>query len=129
MASPGNSTQRARSLLMAVTAQSSCAALALCAALVACGKPDSHQPAATTQTDRLCAAIKDGGYTKKCLANPRDHTVGIVADTSDDQAARELCARVAGSSKRLAAGLSDQWKLQVYSPYRDDKPLAECPLD
>lgn len=121
MTAPISSARCARSLLTPF------AAFALCATLAACSKPDS-QPAATAQTDKLCAAIKDAGYAKKCSANPRDRTVGIVVDTSDDQAARERCASIA-SSKPMAAGLGGQWQLQVYSPYRDDKPLAECPLD
>ena len=124
MPDPENTARRltpARALLMPFTA------LALCAALAACGKPDDL-PAATAQTDRLCAAIKDAGYTRQCSSNPHDRTVGIVVDTSDDQAARELCARVS-SSKPMAAGLAGQWKLQVFSPYRDDKPLATCFLD
>lgn len=122
MTAPKSSARCARSLLTPF------AAFALCATLAACGKPDS-QPAATAQTDKLCAAIKDAGYAKKCSANPRDRTVGIAVDTSDDQAARERCASVASSIKPLSNGLGSHWQLQVYSPYRDDKPLAECPLD
>lgn len=104
------------------------AAFACCATLAGCGKPDT--PAATAAgADKLCAAIKDAGYTQKCSANPLDGTVGIVAGTDDDEAARKLCAAIAGRMKPLGAGVTGQRKLQIYSPYRDDKPLATCPLD
>lgn len=104
------------------------AAFACCATLAGCGKPDT--PAATTAgADKLCAAIKDAGFTQKCSANPLDGTVGIVAGTDDDEAARNLCAVIAGKLKPLDAGVAGQRKLQIYSPYRDDKPLASCPLD
>jgi hypothetical protein len=104
------------------------AALWLCAALAACGKPD-ELPAIAAQTGSLCKAIKDGGYTRQCSANQTDSTVGIVGNTDDDQAARELCAAIANRMKPMGVGLPGQWKLQVFSPYRDDKPLAACPLD
>lgn len=104
------------------------AAFACCATLAGCGKPDT--PAATAAgTDKLCAAIKDAGFTQKCSANPLDGTAGIVAGTDDDEAARNLCAAIAGRMKPLGAGLAGQRKLQIFSPYRDDKPLASCPLD
>jgi hypothetical protein len=117
-----NAARRARMLLMPF------AAFSLCAALAACGKPDDL-PAVAAQTDSLCKAIKDGGYTRQCSADPLDRTVGIVGNTDDDQAARELCAATANRMKPLGVGLPGQWKLQVFSPYRDDKPLAACPLD
>jgi hypothetical protein len=101
------------------------AAFACCATLAGCGKPDT--PATTAAgADKLCAAIKDSGYTQKCSANPLDGTVGIVAGTDDDEAARNLCAAIAGKMKPLNAGLTGQGKLQIFSPYRDDKPLAAC---
>ncbi len=109
----------ARSLPVPLTA------LILCATLAGCGNPDS-QPASTAQTDKLCAAIRDAGYTRKCSANQRERTVAIVGNTDDDQAARDLCAAIAGSTKLLNAGLTGQWQLQIYSPYRDDKPLTAC---
>ena len=103
------------------------AAFVCCTTLPGCGKPDT--PAATAAgTDKLCAAIKDAGYTQKCSANPLDATVGIVAGTDDDEAARKLCAAIANRMKPLGTGLPGQWKLQIFSPYRDDKSLAACPL-
>jgi hypothetical protein len=61
------------------------------------------------------------------VVSTRSYNVGIVIDTNDE-AARNLCAEIADKIKTLTAGLTDQWKLQIFSPYRDDKPLAACYL-
>ncbi len=98
------------------------AALALTAALAGCGNADT---AAADETNKLCAAIKDTGHAQPCSVNPRDRTVNLVIDTNDE-AARNLCAAIANKIKPTE--LSGQWKLQIYSPYRDDKPLVFCSL-
>jgi hypothetical protein len=98
------------------------AALALITALAGCGNADT---VAADETNKLCAAIKDTGHAQPCSVNPRDHTVNLVIDTSDE-AARNLCAAIADKIKPTE--LSGQWKLQIYSPYRDDKPLGYCSL-
>ena len=98
--------------------------LILAAMLAGCGK--SGTDAATAiETDSLCKAALSTGVAKQCSVNNLDSTVGIVVDT-DDEKARTLCADIAGKMKPATAGLSDKWKLQIFSPYRDDKPLAAC---
>jgi len=99
----------------------------LSAALAACGKSE-NQPVASDVPNKLCEAMRDAGLAKQCTVNSLDSTFGIVADTDDDQKARTLCADIAQRMKPESAGLSDQWKLQIFSPYRDDKPLAACYL-
>jgi hypothetical protein len=92
--------------------------------LAGCGR--SGTDAATAiETDRLCKAALSTGVAKQCSVNNLDSTVGIVIDT-DDEKARTLCAEIAGRIKPASAGLPDNWKLQIFSPYRDDKPLAAC---
>jgi len=103
------------------------AALILSATLAACGKTE-NQTSASDVPNKLCAAIRDTGLTKQCLVNSLDSTLAIVAETDDDQKARMLCADIAQRMKLESSGLSDQWKLQIFSPYRDDKPLAACYL-
>ncbi|MGA7748960.1 MAG: hypothetical protein WCA63_02320 [Gallionella sp.] len=98
--------------------------IALSAALAGCGKADTHT-ATAGETDRLCGAIIIAGYTKQCAVNKLDSTIGIVIDT-DDEKARNLCADIASKMKPTTADLSDKWRLQIFSPYRDDKPLAAC---
>jgi hypothetical protein len=102
------------------------AALALSAALSGCGKSGTP-PAAADETNKLCGAIIDTGLTKQCVVSNRNNTVGVVIDTNDE-AARSLCVDIANKMKPLTADLTGQWKLQIFSPYRDDKPLAYCVL-
>ncbi|MBI3481289.1 MAG: hypothetical protein HY016_13200 [Nitrosomonadales bacterium] len=112
--------KRPASLLVLLTAT------ALSATLSGCGKSETHS-AATDETNRLCGAILDTGLTKKCALNDRDNTVNIVINTNDE-AARSLCVDIANKVKPLTAELDSRLKLQVFSPYRDDKPLAYCAL-
>ena len=102
------------------------AAITLCAYLSGCGQSDTA-PAASAETNKLCGAIQDTGLTKHCAVDNRNSTVGIVIDTNDE-AARNLCVDIANKVKPLTAGLTGQWQLQIFSPYRDDKPLAYCVL-
>jgi hypothetical protein len=92
--------------------------------LAGCGKSGTDA-ATAVETDRLCKAVLSTGVAKQCSVNHLDSTVAIVIDT-DDEKARTLCADIAGKIKPASAGLSDKWKLQIFSPYRDDKPLAAC---
>jgi hypothetical protein len=94
------------------------------AMLAGCGK-SATDAATANETDSLCKAAIYTGLTKQCSVNNLDSTVGIVIDT-DDERARNLCADIASKMKPATAGLSDKWKLQIFSPYRDDKPLAAC---
>lgn len=100
--------------------------LALSASLAGCGKSDTPT-AASDVTNKLCGAIQETGLTKHCAVDNRNSTVGIVIVTNDE-AARNLCVDIANKMKPLTAELSGQWKLQIFSPYRDDKPLAYCVL-
>jgi len=100
--------------------------LALSATLAGCGQSGTP-PAASAETNKLCGAIQDTGLTKQCAADDRNSTIGIVIDTNDE-AARNLCADIANKLKPLSADLTGNWKLQIFSPYRDDKPLAYCVL-
>lgn len=103
------------------------AALAMSAMLAGCGKSDTP-PSTSSETDKLCGAIQDTGLAKQCVVNNRNNTVGIVIDTNDE-AARNLCVDIASKMKPLTANFTGQWKLQIFSPYRDDKPLSYCTLN
>lgn len=99
-----------------------------------CGQSTSQQEAlankraASDDTSGLCPAISGTGLTKQCTVNSRDGTVHVIIDNDDDQAARDVCAEVVSRVAQQTAALSARWMLQVYSPYRDDKPLAACPF-
>jgi len=102
------------------------AALALPAMVAGCGKSDTR-PVTSAETNKLCGAIQDTGLTKQCIANSLNNMVVIVIDTNDE-AARNLCVDIANKMKPLTSDLTGQWKLQIFSPFRDDKPLAYCML-
>jgi hypothetical protein len=102
------------------------ATFVLSATLAGCNN-SSTQPVAAEGTNKICDAIKETGLTNKCLFSNRDSMVGIVIDTNDETA-RNLCIDIANKIKPLTADLSGPWKLQIYSPYRDDKTLSYCVL-
>jgi uncharacterized lipoprotein NlpE involved in copper resistance len=108
--------------------------LALPLTIIGCGNSDSQQgavppkSAAADDTSRLCSSIVATGLTKQCAAYTGDSTVHITIDSLDDEAARNVCADVANRTAQLTANFSGKWMLQVFSPYRSDKPLATCTL-
>jgi len=63
--------------------------------------------------------------TKQCSTSNLVNTVGIVVDTNDE-AARNLCGNIANRIRPLTSNFGNNWKLQIFSPYREDKPLAVC---
>jgi hypothetical protein len=102
--------------------------LALPLTISGCGKSVPPNGAAADDTSRLCSSIVATGFTKQCAAYTGDSTVHITIDSLDDEAARNVCADVANRMAQLTANFSGKWILQVFSPYRSDKPLATCPL-
>ena len=100
--------------------------LVLPATLTGCGKHDT-QSGIAHETDQLCAALKGAGFAGKCTVNSFNNTLGIVIDT-DDVKAIYLCPDIANRIKPSAMELPGRWKLQILSPYRDDKPLGYCVL-
>lgn len=99
-----------------------------------CGNSDKHQglpsetAGATKETPDLCSSIMVSGLAKQCAVNSRDSRVEVTIDSFDDEVARNVCAGIADETTPMTAHLSGQWKLQVFSPYRSDKPLATCIL-
>jgi hypothetical protein len=96
--------------------------------IAGCGKSGSLNGAAADDTSRLCSSITGAGLAKQCAAYTSDGTIHITIDSFDDDAARNVCADVANRMASLTAHFSGKWMLQVFSPYRSDKPLATCPL-
>jgi hypothetical protein len=107
--------------------------LALYLLVAGCSDSDKHQdstsgkPGAANDFSGLCSFIAGAGLAKKCVVNSRDNLVGVTIDSFDDEVARNVCADIADKATRLTAHLSG-WRLQVFSPYRSDKPMATCPF-
>lgn len=110
------------------------AILTLLLALAGCGnsdtqqKPAPGQSAAADDTFGLCSSIEAAGLAKQCAVNSRDSTVAVMIDSFDDEVARNICADIAARMTQLTAHFAGHWKLQVFSPYRSDKPMAACLL-
>jgi len=105
--------------------------LALILSMTACGNPDTQfgKPVAKDDTDKLCAALQNGNRAIKCAVQNRGSTVDLTLDTHDeDEVVRRSCEVLAGNMKQYVANFSGQWQLQIFSPYRDDKPIASCAL-
>ena len=113
--------------------------LALPLTITGCGNSDSQQestpgkPGAVDDTSQLCSSIEGPGLNgqglaKQCVVNSRYSTVDVIIDSNDDEVARNICADVADKMTQLTAHFSVSWKLQIFSPYRSDKPLATCLL-
>ena len=100
--------------------------LVLPATLPGCAKHDT-QSGTAQEAGQLCAALKGAGFSGKCTVNSVNNTLGIAIDT-DDVKAIYLCPDIANRIKPSAMKLAGQWKLQILSPYRDDKPLGDCVL-
>ncbi|HTN94659.1 MAG TPA: hypothetical protein VMJ33_08770 [Gallionella sp.] len=109
-------------------------AVALLVQLGGCGDSGNQQEApsgkagATNDMPDLCSFIVGGRFAVQCVVNSRDNVVEITINSFDDEVARNVCADIAAKTEHLAAHLSGQWKLQVFSPYRSDKALAACYL-
>ena len=108
--------------------------IALQLTLAGCGKSDKQQvpasakPSAAEDMPGLCSSIVGAGLAKQCTVNSREGLVGVMIDSFDDEVARNACADIAGKTTQLTAHLSGRWELQVFSPYRSDKPMATCLL-
>lgn len=95
--------------------------------LSGCGDPNS-QPVASEKANKLCAAVLNNGLSTLCIPSDEHHTIGIMFDSNDDEMARRLCMEIANKLKPMMADYSGQWKLEVYSPHRIDRPLNYCVL-
>ena len=89
----------------------------------------SAKAGGTNGMQEICSFVMRERLAGQCVVNGRDNVVEITVDSFDDEVARNACADIAAKTEHLAAHLSGQWKLRVFSPYRSDKSLAACPLN
>lgn len=107
-------------------------ALLLLLPLAGCGNSERQNGSASgkhslaNDMPDLCSSILGAGLAKQCAVNSRDNLVEITIDSFDDEVARNMCAGIVDKTAHLTAHLPGQWKLQVFSPYRSDKPMAVC---
>lgn len=92
------------------------------------GSQSSSVPDSVSGAVKLCTAIAGTGLTNRCAADATGRTIDVTIGSNDDEEARKRCVVIADKVARQTANLSGLWKLQVFSPYRTDKPLAICNL-
>lgn len=106
--------------------------LALLLALAACDQPGQHPNPnagnAVDETTNLCDILNSNGLTRLCRSDAAQHSVDVMIESSDEQVGRETCDTLSGKLKPITTEFKADWKLQIYSVYRDDKPLAICAL-
>jgi len=108
--------------------------VALLLPLAGCGNSEKQNGSASgkhgvaNEMPDMCSSILGAGLAKQCAVNSHDNLVEITIDSLDDEVARNACADIADKMAHLTANLSGRWKLQVFSPYRSDKPMAACYL-
>lgn len=103
------------------------ATLTLSTMIAGCN-PENQSPVAPEMAKKLCRAILNNGLSPLCMPSDEHQTIGIMLDSNDDEMARKLCAHVANKLKPMMTDFSGQWRLEVFAPLRNDKPLNYCVL-
>jgi len=86
------------------------------------------EPGAANDVYGICTAIEGDRLAKQCAVNSRDNVVDVTIESFDDEVARNICSDIVNKTARITADLPGQWQLQVFSPYRSDKPITSCRL-
>ena len=101
----------------------------LIVALVAGGLllPGPAQADAVDDAYWLCAALERTGLTTECEVKGWGSTVDARIDTSSYEA-RKICISVADMMAQKTRSFDGEWKLQIFSPYSGETPIAICNL-
>jgi len=76
---------------------------------------------------RLCKSMEGTGLTTQCEVKGWGSTVDVRIDTNGAEA-RKICAGVADMMAKQTRTFAGKWKLQIFSPYSGDRPIAVCTL-
>jgi hypothetical protein len=76
---------------------------------------------------RLCKAMDDTGLTTQCEVKGWGSTVDVRIDTNGAEA-RKICTGVVDMMAKQTRTFAGKWKLQIFSPYSGDRPIAVCTL-
>jgi len=78
--------------------------------------------------ENICKAVS-AGLATQCAVHVFSDTVDVTIDT-DGAEARKICKGIAVEmSKHTNNFTLTDWKLQIFSPYSGEKPIAICNLD
>ena len=76
---------------------------------------------------RLCKSMEGTGLTTQWEVKGWGSTVDVRIDTNGAEA-RKICAVVADMMAKQTRTFAGKWKLQIFSPYSGDRPIAVCTL-
>ena len=104
----------------------------LAVAAAACGSSgsdpaDSERANVFDDAYRVCQALEATGLTTQCFVRRFGRTVDVTIDTSGSEA-RQICAGTVELIATRTRNFNGEWKLQVFSPYSGDRPIAACTL-
>jgi hypothetical protein len=86
--------------------------------------PDSYADA-VDDAYRLCKAMERTGQVIECDVKGWGSTINVRIDTNSSEA-RKICLGSVETVNKQTRTLSGRWKLQIFSPYSGDRPIAIC---
>lgn len=73
---------------------------------------------------KLCGALDRTGLVTQCEVSGWGSSVDATIDTTGAEA-RKMCSQI---QQMVGDQFSNNWKLQIFSPYSGDRPIAKCNL-
>lgn len=101
--------------------------------ILGCGDSGSKQAGASRKPDviddayRLCVAMEATKLTTQCSVSGWNRTIDVTIDTRGSEA-REICEGTARLMAEKTRNFAGEWKLQIFSPYSGQRPIATCVL-
>lgn len=77
---------------------------------------------------KLCSAIEATGMTTGCEVKGWNGTVDVRMDMTTPEAQKTCTVMAEMLSQKTRSFQNDRWKLQIFSPYSSDHPIAVCKL-
>lgn len=98
-----------------------------------CGDSGSSKPSAPRKLDViddafiLCDAMKKNKLTTQCSVVGSDRRIDVTIDI-DGAGARDICDGTVRMMAKHTNRFAGEWKLQIFSPYSGQRPIATCVL-
>jgi hypothetical protein len=96
-------------------------------------EPAETKPNVVDDASRLCTSLRNTGLVTECSVSGWGSTVDVTIDTTGSEA-RKMCSGIVDSLAshtsrfRDAARQGNEWKLQIFSPYSGERPIAVCEI-
>lgn len=86
-----------------------------------------RKPGVIDDAYMVCAAMEATRLTTQCSVRGWSRTIDITIDTNGAEA-RKICAGVVKLMAEKTRNFAGEWKLQMFSPYSGERPIAVCVL-